>query len=177
MALDWGNIEEQYSGNGDFKDWAAPGKYTVKCDGVEFKAAGAKGNYVMKFHFADTDVQFPTADHWLVKDKQNWRAFHAKNLYQALGADEDRAKKACELAESKDSFDFAVQAYEKGFSTLLNKQPEIEIEVWQDGKYTRADFTNRKVRMSYPEESESDSADSIVEESEEVNLDIADLPF
>lgn len=176
MALDWGQIEDQYN-SGDFKDYAKPGIYTVKCDGVEVKQVGTNGNFVMKFHFAETDdLQFPTADHFISKNKQNWRAYHSRMLFEVLGASEDRAKKGCEMAEEKDSYDYAVQIYEKGFQTLLKKQPEVEIEVYQDGKYTRAEFTDRRVAMPHGDEDKSSSSDDVLAESEEIILD-TDLPF
>lgn len=170
-TLDWDAIDEEYAG-GDYLPYAEPGKYKVTVDGVEFKAAGSKGNYVMKFHFAPTEeVQFPTADHWLVKDKQNWRAKHCKDLFMVLGADEAKAKKGCELAESKDSFDYAVQAYEQGFNALIGKvKPEVEIEVYPDGKYSRAEFTDRRVAMR------NDKKEDVIASGEEVILD-TDLPF
>ena len=173
MAIDWDAIDQEYAG-GDFLPYAEPGKYKVVCDSVEFKQAGSKGNYVMKFHFADKDgVKFPTADHWLVKDKQNWRVKHCKDLFMVLGADEAKAKKGCELAESKDSFDYAVQAYEQGFNALLKKvQPEVEIEVDKDGKYSRAEFTDGRVAMRHD--------DNPISGAEEVDLssdDLGALPF
>lgn len=172
-TLDWDAIEDEYAG-GDYLPYAEPGKYKVVCDGVEFKAAGNKGNYIMKFHFADKDgVQFPTADHWLSKDKQNHRAKHCKDLFMVLGADEAKAKKGCELAESKDSFDYAVQAYEQGFTALIKKaKPEVEIEVTPDGKYSRAEFTVRRVAFKRD--------DNPIAGAEEVNLstdDMGALPF
>lgn len=181
MAINWDELDGQYNGNGNFKDYAKPGIYTVKCDGVEFKQVGSKGNYIMKFHFAETDnLQFPTADHWLSKANQNWRIYHTRMLYEALGASEANSKKVCELAESKDSFDFAVQAYEKGFSTLLAKKPEIEIEVYQDGKYTRAEFTNRKVAMPHDNADDS-TTDTQIDLGDgmdvEVEIDESEIPF
>lgn len=171
-VLDWDAIENEYAGNGDYLPYAEPGKYKVTCDGVEFKAAGNKGNYIMKFHFTDKDgVQFPTADHWLVKDKQNWRAKHCKDLFMVLGADEAKAKKGCELAESKGSFDYAVQAYEQGFAALIKKvKPEVEIEVTPDGKYSRAEFTDRRVAFK------NDKKDDVLASGEGIVLD-TDLPF
>lgn len=168
MALDWDAIEDEYAG-GDYLPYAEPAKYNVTVDGVEFKAAGSKGNYVMKFHFAPTEeYQFPTADHWLVKDKQNWRAKHCKDLMVALGCTEENAKKACEAAESK-GFDYAVSAYEQGFNRWIEKNsPKVEIEVYPDGKYSRAEFTDRRVAMKRD--------DNPTAGAEEIILD-TELPF
>lgn len=173
MAINWDAIEEEYAG-GDYLPYAEPGKYTVTCDGVEFKAAGSKGNYVMKFHFAEKDgVQFPTADHWLVKDKRNWRIKHCKDLFMVLGADESTAKKGCEAAESKNSFDDIVANYERGFKVLITKKkPELEIEVYPDGQYSRSEFTDRRVSMKRDEEKVADA----IEDSEVIVLD-TDIPF
>ena len=58
-SINWDDIEEQYGSQ--YKDYAEDGVYKVKCDGVEIKDAGTKGNKVVKFHFEDTDdFQFPT---------------------------------------------------------------------------------------------------------------------
>jgi hypothetical protein len=147
MSINWDSIEEEYKG-GDFKDYAPNGTYKVKFNGVEIKPAGNNGNYIVKFKFEETDqYQFPTVDHWMSKDKTNWRIKHMKDLLTVLSGNEENAKKACELAESKGSFDYAVQGYEKAFSTLANKKPEVEIEVFPDGKYSRAEFTDRRVAM------------------------------
>ena len=173
MAINWNAIEEEYKG-GDFKEYAPEGKYQVKLADVELKPAGSKGNYIVKFKFEETDqYQFPTADHWLSKDKQNWRIKHMKDLLTVLSGNEENAKKACELAESKDSFDYAVQGYEKAFKTLAKKGVETEIEVYPDGKYSRAEFTDRRVAMKRD--------DSPMAGAQEVDLsssdEFGDLPF
>lgn len=175
MAIDWDNIEEQYSSQ--YKDWAEDGVYKVKCDGVELKDAGTKGNKVLKFHFEETDdVQFPTADHWMVKDKDGWRIHHMKSLFVALGSTEEKAKKCCELAESKGDFEYAAKAYLKGFETLLAKKPEVEIEVYTEGKYSRAEFTDRSVAMrrdSDKKEEPMAGAEPVADDDEIV----LDIPF
>lgn len=146
-SINWDSIEEEYKG-GDYKDYAPEGKYKVKFVDVEIKPAGNKGNNIVKFKFEETDqYQFPTADHWMSKDKANWRIKHMKELLTVLSGNEENAKKVCEMAESKDSFDYATAAYEKAFKTLAKKKPEVEIEVWQEGKYSRAEFTDRRVAM------------------------------
>lgn len=171
-GINWDDIEEQYGSQ--YKDYAEDGVYKVKCDGVEIKDAGTKGNKVVKFHFEDTDnFQFPTADHWMVKDKAGWRIKHMKDLFVALGATEEKAKKCCELAEAKDDFEYAAKAYQKGFDTLLSKKPEVEIEVYTEGKYARAEFTNRSVAMRR----DNDKKDEPMSGAEEVDLTDVDLPF
>lgn len=171
-SINWDDIEKQYGPK--YKDYAEDGVYKVKCDGVEIKDAGTKGNKVVKFHFEDTDnFQFPTADHWMVKDKAGWTVKHMKDLFVALGATEEKAKKCCELAEAKDDFEYAAKAYAKGFETLLAKKPEVEIEVYTDGKYARAEFTNRSVAMRR----DDNKKDEPMSGAEEVDLSEVDLPF
>ena len=172
-AINWDSIEEEYKG-GDYKDYAPEGKYKVKFVDVEIKPAGNKGNNIVKFKFEETDqYQFPTADHWMSKDKTNWRIKHMKELLTVLSGNEENAKKVCEMAESKDSFDYATAAYEKAFKTLAKKNPEVEIEVWQDGKYSRAEFTDRRVAMKRD--------DNPLAGAEEVDLSgndgLGELPF
>lgn len=168
-SINWDSIDEEYAG-GDFKDYAPEGTYDVKLAGIEVKQAGNKGNYIVKFKFAETDrYQFPTADHWISKDKANWRIKHMKELLTVLGGSEDNAKKVCEMAESKDDFEYAVKAYEKAFSTLASKSVETEIEVYPDGKYSRAEFTDRRVAMKRD--------DNPIKDAEEIDLNNLDLPF
>ena len=173
MAINWDSIEEEYKGGG-FKDYAPEGKYKVKFNGVEIKPAGSKGNYIIKFKFEDTDqYQFPTADHWISKDKTNWRIKHMKELLTVLSGNEENAKKVCEMAESKNSFDYAVQGYEKAFTTLSKKTPEVEIEVYPDGKYSRAEFTDRRVAMKR----DADPMAGATEVDLSQEDDLGELPF
>lgn len=172
-GINWDAIDEEF-GNSDYKQYAPTGTYEVAFSGVDFKQAGSKGNYVIKFGFEENDkYKFPTADHWLVKDKQNWRIKHMKDLMVVLGASEEDAKKVCELAEAKDSFDYAVRCYEKAFSTRAQKKPMVEIEVYPDGKYSRAEFTDRRVAMKRDEQKVSDAIGGEVIPT----ADDLDLPF
>lgn len=144
-GIDWNSIDEEFGG--DFLPYAEPGVYKVKLCDVEVKPVGAKGNNIVKFIFEEGDVKYPSADHWMSKDKTNWRIKHMKDLLTVLSGNEENAKKVCEMAESKNDFDYAAKAYEKAFSTLAKKKPEVEIEVFPDGKYSRAEFTDRRVAM------------------------------
>lgn len=171
-GIDWNSIDEEYKG-GDYKDWAPEGTYKVKLCDVEVKPAGNKGNNIVKFKFEETDqYQFPTADHWMSKDKTNWRIKHMKELLTVLSGNEDNAKKVCEMAESKGDFEYATKAYEKAFVTLAKKKPEVEIEVYPDGKYSRAEFTDRRVAMKH-----DDNPMSGAEEIELSTEDTMALPF
>lgn len=179
MALDWSKIQEE-SGN-KFKAYYADGKYKAKCDGVEIKEVGSNGSVIMKFHFEETEqAQFPTADHWLSFKNDSWRAWHNKCLMVVLGASEENAKKAVEVCESKGNKDDIVKAYEQTYKKLLAKKPEVEIEVYTENTYARAEFTDRSVAMPHDNEPQKEAPkdeilDNPIEGAEEV--DLTDLPF
>lgn len=169
--IDWDKIESEMGGK--YKDYAPEGTHKVKCIGVEIKEVGSNGSVVEKFQFEeDGKYQYPTADHWISRKNDNFRAYHQKNLLVALGASENNAKLAVEKAEAKD-FDYAVKAYETAFNALLKKAPEVEIEVYQDGKYARAEFTDRSVAMPHGDNNKTSSSDA----GEEEEIDLSDIPF
>ena len=182
--INWEEAEEKAGGN--FKSYAADGNYTVKCDGVEIKEVGQNGSVIMKFHFEDKDsTQFPTADHWLSFKNDNWRYIHNKRLMMLFGASEDAAKKGVQMAEDKDDKDAIIKGYEACYKKLLAKKPTVEIEVYTENDYARAEFTDRSVAMPHGDEGQPKSTgevvspdsikDDILESSEEV--DLSDVPF
>lgn len=184
MALDWDNIQQ--NAGGDYKNYYADGDYTAKCDGVEIKEVGTNGSVIMKFHFEEgKDGQFPTADHWLSFKNDAWRQWHNKCLMVVLGASDDAAKKAVEMAESKDGKENIIKGYEACYKKLLAKKPEVKIEVYTElnesnGKeYARAEFKDRNVAMPHGDEQKEkkETAEDIIAQGEEVNLSEADLPF
>lgn len=134
-TIDWDAVEQETGKK--YKDYAPEGKYTTKLESVEVKQAGNKGNYVAELTFAETDsLKFPKASYWLSKEKKNWRIHTMKELLTVLSGKEENAKKACEMAESKDSFDYAVQGYEKALKTLASKHVSVEIEVYFNDRYS-----------------------------------------
>lgn len=181
MALDWDNIQQ--NAGGDYKNYYADGDYTAKCDGVEIKEVGTNGSVIMKFHFEEgKDGQFPTADHWLSFKNDAWRQWHNKCLMVVLGATDDAAKKAVEMAESKDGKENIIKGYESCYKKLLAKKPEVKIEVYTElnesnGKeYARAEFKDRNVAMPHDNTPQKENkGDDILSQGEEVEL--ADLPF
>ena len=184
MALDWDNIQQ--NAGGDYKNYYADGDYTAKCDGVEIKEVGTNGSVIMKFHFEEgKHGQFPTADHWLSFKNDAWRQWHNKCLMVVLGATDDAAKKAVEMAESKDGKENIIKGYEACYKKLLAKKPEVKIEVYTElnennGKeYARAEFKDRNVAMPHGDEQKEkkETAEDIIAQGEEVNLSEADLPF
>ena len=173
--INWTEAEEKAGGN--FKPYMADGPYRAKCIGVEIKDVGQNGSTIMKFAFEDDgNGQFPTADHWMSWKNDNWRYVHNKRLMEVLGATEDAAKKAVEMAESKDDKENKIKAYEQVYKKLLAKKPEVDIEVYTENNYARAEFTDRRVAMPHGNEpAKEDKGDSIVEQSEDI--DLGELPF
>ena len=136
MSINWDAVEQETGSN--FKNYAPEGRYTVKLDGVDVKEVGNKGNYAVELFFEESpEYQYQKATYWISKDKQNWRIKNMKELLTVLSGSEDNAKKVCEMAESKGSFDYAVAAYEKALKTLATKKVETEIEVYFSGSYSQ----------------------------------------
>lgn len=172
-TIDWDNIKEN-----NFKSYAEDGEYTVKCIGVEFKEVGSNGSIIEKFKFEETnDTVFPTADHWLAKNNDNFRYVHQKNLLVFFGASEANARAAVEKAEDGD-LKHAAKLYESYLNNLLAKKPEVKIQVFTEvnentGKaYSRADFVDRKVRMNREKK-----ADATATASDDEQIDLSDMPF
>lgn len=175
-TFNWEEIEEKAGGNKNFKDFAKNGDHTVKADGVEMKKVGEKGSVIMKFHFEETeDAKYPTADHWLSFNNINWRRWHNKCLMEVLGATEDAAKKAVEMAEKSDKKEDIINGYTTMYEKLLAKKPEVEIEVSSDGKYQRAEFKDRRVAMPHNDKPKAETSEDILNSGEELKED--DLPF
>lgn len=179
MAIDWNDVQDKAGGS--FKNYYADGKYTAKCDGVEIKEVGQNGSVVMKFHFEETDeAQYPTADHWLSFKNDAWRQWHNKCLMVVLGATDDAAKKAVEMAESKSGKDNIVKAYEQVYKKLLTKKPEVEIEVYTENNYARAEFLDRSVAMPHGDEpAKENKGDDVLAGAEDASGEISmeELPF
>lgn len=177
-GLDWNDIQESVGGN--YKNYAADGDHKVKCDSVEIKEVGQNGSVIMKFGFEEDDVQYPTADHWLSFKNDKWRQWHNKCLMVVLGATEDGAKKAVEMAESKSGKDNIIKGYEACYKKLLAKKPEVEIEVYTDNGYARAEFKDRSVAMPHDSEpGKENKADDPLDGAEDASgeIDLSDVPF
>lgn len=179
MTINWDDIQDKMGGG--YKNFYADGKYTAKCDGVEIKEVGQNGSIIMKFHFEETnEAQYPTADHWLSFKNDSWRQWHNKCLMEVLGATEDAAKKAVELAESKSGKDNIVKAYESCYKKLLTKKPEVEVEVYTENGYARAEFMDRRVAMPHGDEpAKEDKGNDLLAGAEEVKdeIELDDMPF
>jgi len=177
MGINWGEVEDKFAN--DFKDYAPYGKHMVKVVDAETKQVGAKGNYIIKFKFEEGEYKYPDAEHWISKNNNNWRYHHMKQLFVVLGAPEEKAKQVIEKAEEKGDYEFAVKAYEASFKRLLAKKPEVEIEVVPDGKYSRAKFTDSRVRMKDDTDKVSEVVGGEVVPTDIPNgeLDLSNIPF
>lgn len=179
MSIDWDSVQE--SAGGGYKNYYADGDYKAKCDGVEIKEVGSNGSVIMKFHFEEgDDGQFPTADHWLSFKNDAWRQWHNKCLMQVLGATDDGAKKAVEMAESKSGKENIIKGYEACYKKLLAKKPEVDIEVYTDEKnYARAEFKDRSVAMPHDNDAPKKSDDNPLEGATDASseIDLSEVPF
>lgn len=176
MSINWDTIDKEMGGN--YKEFAPDGKYTVECNDIEIKEVGTNGSIIMKFGFAEGDYKYPTADHWLTfkEGKENFRRYHNRNLMMVLGATKENAQKAVELCESKSGKDAITNAYEQTFKKLLSKSPKVEIEVYTEGKYAKAEFTDRSV--AFPRNTEvkpEKETEALLDDAEEISD--SDLPF
>lgn len=173
---DWKALKDEMGGN--FKTYAEDGDYKAKCDSIEVKEVGQNGSIIMKFGFEATDVQFPTADHWLSFKNDNWRKWHNRCLMIVLGASEEAAEKAVDVCEGKSGKENIMKAYEQAYKKLVAKKPEVEIEVYTENDYARAEFKNRSVAMPHGNEpAKENKGDDVLAGAEEVDLGDADLPF
>lgn len=178
MALDWGEIEKD---NQRYKNYAKPGVYEVKCEDVVIKEVGTNGSVVQEFVFAEDDSnKYPKATHWLTfkEGKEAWRQYHNRQLMIVLGSDKETAEKAIDKIEALKDKEKIMKGYETVYKNLLKKNHKVEIEVYQDGKYTKSEFTDRTVAMpheSKPAPVDDDVAPMDIEDDDE--LDLSSLPF
>lgn len=172
--IDWDAVAEE---SNKFKDYAPDGKYKVKCVDVEIKEVGTNGSVIQKFIFEeDNKYQYPSADHWLSFKNDNFRLWHQKCLLELLGSPEDKAKAVIEKVEESGDKSKIMKNYEAAFKLLLKKNPEVEIEVWTDGKYARAEFTDSSVAMPKDGGKKVEKAAEGMG-GEEIDLSMEDLPF
>lgn len=134
-TINWDEVEKE---TGGFKDYAPVGRHEVTLEDVDVHEAGGNGNYVIDLLFEETPtMKYQKAAYWISKDKKFWRIKNMRNLIAVLSGSDDNAKKVCEMAESKGSYDYAVAAYEKAIKTLAAKKIKTEIEVYFSGSYSK----------------------------------------
>lgn len=142
MSIDWTSIEEKYG------RYAPAGKYKVKIGSVA-NHTSSTGTVWIEFKPAGDKYAYPKIGHPISFNNDAWRQWHMRCLFELFGATKDQAKKAVENCESKDGKEAICKSYEASMQKLLEKKPTVEIEVWEEGDYPRADFT-ANVRMNRP---------------------------
>lgn len=179
MSIDWKKVEEDAGSK--YKNYAKPGVYKTKCIDIEIKEVGSNGSVAQDFIFEESDdVQYPKATHWLSFKNDSWRQWHNRQLMIVLGSSEDTAEKAIDKIESLGDKEKIMKGYETAYKSLLKKKPEVEIEVFPDGKYSRAEFTDERVAMPHDNDkpaadSDDDFAPKDIADGEEI--DLSDIPF
>ena len=175
MAIDWEDTQKNYG----FVGYALPGIYKVKCVDMEIKETST-GSIAQEFIFEEDDNKYPKATHWLTfkEGKDGWRQWHNLQLMIMLGSSEDTAKKAIEKIEALEGKDKIVKGYEAAYKALLKKTPTVEIEVYPDGNYTRAEFTDGNVAMPHDSKPAAKSDDIAPEDiPEDDEIDLSEIPF
>lgn len=172
MTLDWEKIEEENKErNKKYKEYAPEGTYTTKLESVELVTAKT-GNTGIRFNLKETDeYKFPKyGASFYNTDKHNWRRYHMKEVFVAVGASEEQARKAVEACEEKKDI---IEAYVDMFTKFLPKQKAFEVVVFKktaDDKYNTWDFKADGARLEYPEVVPTDIPDD-----DEITMD--DIPF
>lgn len=175
MAIDWDEVEKE---NKKFKNYAPVGEnYKVKCVDVEIHEVGSNGSIAQDFIFEeDKDYKYPKATHWLTfkPDKISWRRWHNLNLMIILGADKETAKKTIEKIEAFDDKDKIVKGYSTAYKTLIGNGKMVEIDIFADGKYTKAEFSDSSVAMPHDKKLE---AVITGDEIKDDDIDLSDIAF
>ena len=104
------------------------------------------------------------------------------SILKELGIAEDKAKKAIEMAEGKKGDDNIIAAYHATFGRAVEKNPEVEIEVFEDDKinpntgrpYMRADFKNPRIGFGRTAK-KAETTSTPLDEGEEIEL--TEIPF
>ena len=177
MAIDWAKVEEDAGSK--YKNYAKPAIYKVKCVDIEIKEVGSNGAVAQEFIFAEDDQhKYPKATHWLSFKNDSWRQWHNRQLMVVLGSSESTAEKAIDKIEALGDKEKIMKGYETAYKSLLKKKPEVEIEVFPDGKYSRSEFTDDRVAMPHDDANQSTVDDEITpEDIPEDEIDLSEIPF
>ena len=182
--------QAQKDGGENFARMAEPGLYEVEVADIEVRESkNAQGGttYWLELQFEEKDgTRFPKISHAISRKNLNWTAWHFMNMLKEFGISEDKAKQAIENCESKKSEKDIIATYLSTFDRAIAKSPKVKIEVFEDDKinpntgrpYMRADFANSSIafgRGNSTKKAETVSADSIVEDGEQI--DLTDIPF
>lgn len=188
MSTEWAELAEKF-GRRMFKDHAPIGKYKVKVKDAKVTATST-GSIRVVFTFEDDDnYQYPrSAAHWISRNNVNWTKWHHKCMFEVLGASEANAKKGIDNIEKGElTTEQAVAGYQEMYTALCDKHPQVEVVVREqrdrDGDiqtmdngvpWTEAEFADERVFSSnLPKQKPTE----ILEQAEEVQDDLADIPF
>lgn len=177
MSIDWNKLEEENKNN-SYTEYAKPGIYKVRLDSMKLKTVST-GSIAQEFYAEEDTYKYPKITHWLSFKNDAWRQWHNKSLLETFGIASDTAKKLIDNVESKSGNEAIAKAYQALYDKVIKeKQPEVEIEVWQDGKYSKADF-NGHVRMARPDDetpAEKSQTTDTLSDAEPVD-DLDSIPF
>lgn len=179
MTIDWKKVEEDAGSK--YKSYAKPDVYKVKCVDVDIHEVGTNGSVAQDFIFEEDDnYQYPKATHWLSFKNDSWRQWHNRQLMIVLGSSESTAEKAIDKIEALGDKEKIMKGYATAYKALLKKKPEVEIEVFPDGKYSRAEFTDERVAMPHDDaKPAAEDTDEVVPEDIEdgEEIDLSSIPF
>lgn len=176
MSVDWDKLENDNKSK-SYTEYAKPGTYKVKVERMELTTVST-GSVAQNFFFAEDNYKYPKVTHWLSFKNPDWRAMHNKQILELFGVSTESAKKFIDNAEAKDDKEAIIKAYQAIYDKVIGgKKPEVEIEVWPDGKYSKADFNDR-VRMNRPEPEDEAPAeeDDILADAAPAD-DLDEIPF
>ena len=188
--LNWDEIEQEAASNKKFLDYAPNGEHRAKVKSVEKKD---NGNGWFEIQFEDGEYKFPKLSFAFFSDEKiKYRAHYYKEVMKQLGAEEDQARKAVEICESKSSRADVHKAYAEAFNKLAKKHLTMPIEVRdqydRDGNPVRSangtiyseSVFHKATGLQFPSNGAKKSApksDDILEQGEEIDLGEDSLPF
>ena len=186
MGYDWNKMETE--AGGQFSPIAETGEHKVKVETIDVRETkNAQGNtsYWLDLIFVDDGTKYPKISHPISFKNQGWRMVHFKRILEELGIAEEKAKQAIEQAEGKKGEANIVAAYHAIFERAVAKNPEVEIEVYEDDNinpntgrpYKRADFKNPRIGFGNrtAKKAEATSNGTVLDEGEQV--DLSEIPF
>lgn len=183
MAINWDEVNSQYSGN--FKPFVEDGIFKVKLEKVELGKLTPTGSYPLNFFFQEKkEVQFPKLTEWISfkQGKDNWRYHRMSQLMQFFKKSETDAHNGVEFAESKGSNEGIAKGYLDCFNRIASLHPEVQIEVSTEvtnGKeYARSDWADRTIRMGNSNKATTQVAGVVLNQGETATVVSSDdVPF
>lgn len=183
MAINWDEVNSQYSGN--FKPFVEDGKFKVKLEKVELGKLTPTGSYPLNFFFQEEkEVQYPKLTEWISfkQGKDNWRYHRMSQLMQFFKKSETDAHNGVEFAESKGSNEGIAKGYLDCFNRIASLHPEVQIEVSTEvtnGKeYARSDWADKTIRMGNSNKATTQVAGAVLNQGETATvIPSDDVPF